>query len=217
MSTLSAHVESTLKLRHTTCTDNSFLAAENYFNCFIKLFTVVSSTSYCITVNPPPPPLHFLVDWDLVTWSKDRVLHIWPLGEELKMDLCGDYLGEDVGEDMIDPSFDLSGGHVDMSLSTEGDNVEHSSTNLDKSVSPMVTRSLREGQLAGSLPRSSPMKSMGSLPRNDSPVSLARTPSGPHVFQPQTAHTLAQEFSLLNLDNVTHLEIETVSVPSNCN
>ncbi len=132
------------------------------------------------------------------------------------MDLCANYLGEDVGEDMIDPSFDLSGGHVDMSLSTEADSVEHLS-NLEKSVSPMITRSLREGQLAGSLPRGSPMKSVGSLPRNESPVSLARTPSGQHVFQPQTAHTLAQEFSLLNLDNVTHLEIETVSVASSCN
>lgn len=130
------------------------------------------------------------------------------------MDLSVDTLDEDVGEDMIDPSFDISGAHaIDMSLSTEGDTIDHSVSQDPPSVSPMVTRSIREGQLVGSLPRGSPIRSVGSLPRsNESPSSLARTPSGQHVFQPQTAHTLAQEFSLLNLDNVSHLEIETVSV-----
>ncbi len=129
------------------------------------------------------------------------------------MDLSVEVLDEDVGEEMIDPSFDISGSHaMEMSLSTEGETVEHPvSQDHPPSVSPMVTRSVREGQLTGSLPRGSPIKSVGSLPRNESPSSLARTPSGQHVFQPQTAHTLAQEFSLLNLDNVSHLEIETVS------
>ncbi len=133
------------------------------------------------------------------------------------MDLSIDTLDEDVGEDMIDPSFDISGVHTtDMSLSTEGDSHTGEQSMVASqdppSVSPMVSRSIRESQLAGSLPRVSPIRSSGSLPRNESPTSLARTPSGQHVFQPQTAHTLAQEFSLLNLDNVSHLEIETVSI-----
>ena len=148
--------------------------------------------------------------WDLVTWSKDRSLRMWALSDELRQTLSAVPQDDDIGEDMIDPTFDISGVAMESSLTMEMEAIESSST-LDSS--PMVTRSLREGSLAGSLSRSSPIKSVGSFHQTGSPSSLTRTSSAGHqVFQPQTTHTLAQEFSLLNLDNVSHLEIETVSV-----
>ena len=48
-----------------------------------------------------------------------------------------------------------------------------------------------------------------SLPPSASP-DLARRSPQPQVFQPQ--HTLGQEFSLLNLDNIANLELERVGL-----
>ena len=151
--------------------------------------------------------------WDLVTWSKDRTLRIWSISEQLRMDLGADPPDEDlIGEEMIDGSLDLSGQTVEMSSSieTEDVNIDQTSLQQDSSASPMVTRSFREGTLSSSLSRS-PVKSLSAITRTDSSGSV-KSSSGHQMFQPQVAHTLAQEFALLNLDNDSHLEIEAVSL-----
>lgn len=132
------------------------------------------------------------------------------------MDLGADPPNEDLmGEEMIDGSLDLSGQTVEMSSSieTEAVNIDQASLQQDSSASPMITRSLRERPLSSSLSRS-PIKSLSSITRTDSSGSL-KSSSSHQIFQPQVAHTLAQEFALLNLDNDSQLEIETVSLLPN--
>lgn len=100
-----------------------------------------------------------------------------------------------------------------MSLSNEMEQsvASHHSDDYQQSLSvtKSMTRSLKDPSLSSL--GSSPTKSISSLVNNDSQSSLNKSLSSQQMFQPQVAHTLGQEFSLLNLDNIPSLEMEMVS------
>ena len=152
-------------------------------------------------------PLFVHAGCDLVTWSKDRTLRVWGIGEELRQSLGGEAseqitIPENMSHQSSDPSLSLS-------MSLEGDSVETSfiSQAPETDSLQMSVRSLKEGGHSQSSLSSSPTKSVSSMFPNDSQSSLTKSLSA----QFYKGQSLEQEFKLLNLESIPNLELERVS------
>ena len=142
-----------------------------------------------------------------MTWSKDKTLRIWGIGEELRQSLGGEAseqitIPENMSQQGSDPSLSLS-----MSLEGEGMEMSIAPSQAEESLQ-MSVRSLREGGHSGSSLSASPTKSISSVLQSDSQSSLNRSLQSASLYK---GHTLEKEFKLLNLDSIPNLELERVS------
>ena len=113
-------------------------------------------------------------------------MRIWGMSEQLKEDLGGGLIDHTTVEDQ-DSSLHLQLSETSMATESEG---EQFAATEDPPHTPSPLKSVVTASVpVDSSSRSSPSQSM---------------------FQPQLVQTLAQEFSLLNLNNIPNLEMERV-------
>ena len=113
-------------------------------------------------------------------------MRIWGISEQLKEDLGGEPIDHTAVE-YQDNSLRLQLSEASMTTESEG---EQSAVTEDPPHTP------------------SPIKSV--VTSSASLDSTSRSSSSQLMFQPQLAQTLAQEFSLLNSENIPNLELERV-------
>ena len=143
-----------------------------------------------------------VLGYQLVTLSRDRTVRLWSLSEQLKQDLGGelpDHVIPSVEDEAEEDALQLSNDESSVTLSAEAETTGNKTTSSKAPVEEAETSFMGDRSWTPS-----PTKSLTRTQSNGSSPLLV------NKFQPQVAHTLSQEFSLLNLDNIPNLIIERV-------